>query len=108
MGRESSYRDLIVWQRGIVLVREVYELSSTWPQHEVFGLTHQIRRAAVSIPANIAEGQGRYGTKELHHHLSIAHGSLCELETHLEPVMDFQRSHRSGRAVCKASKAKAT
>jgi four helix bundle protein len=56
---------------------------AAWPRDELFGSTNQIRRAAVSIPANIAEGKGRTGSRELLHHLSIAHGSLCEVETHL-------------------------
>jgi four helix bundle protein len=63
------------------LVSEIYRSTADWPADERFGLTSQLRRAAVSIPANIAEGQGRLGTAEMKHRLSIAHGSLCELET---------------------------
>jgi four helix bundle protein len=59
----------------------VYDISENWPKGEQFGMTSQARRAAVSIPANIAEGQGRSGRKEFRHHVSIAYGSLCELET---------------------------
>ncbi|HEU5430429.1 MAG TPA: four helix bundle protein [Thermomicrobiales bacterium] len=93
MTRERHYRDLIVWQKGVELVREVYLLTSGWPSNERYGLTNQARRAAVSIPANIAEGQGRLGRAELRRALSIAHGSLCELETHLEVAqrLDFSR-----------------
>jgi four helix bundle protein len=64
--------------------REVYEETRKWPKEEVFGLSSQVRRAVVSIPSNIAEGQGRRGSKELVHHLWIAHGSLCEVETQLQ------------------------
>jgi four helix bundle protein len=79
-----SHRDLKVWQEGIGLVEVVYELTSSFPSREQFGLTSQLRRAAFSIPANIAEGCGRTGTKELLHFLSIAQGSLSELDTLIE------------------------
>ena len=79
----QRYRDLIVWQKAMELVEEIYRVTASWPREETFGLTNQVRRAAVSVPANIAEGQGRTGAKEFLHHLSIANGSLCEAETHL-------------------------
>ncbi len=79
----QSYRDLDVWQRSMLLAEEVYTLTKGFPREEMFGLTSQIRRAATSIPANIAEGWGRSGTKEFQHFLNIAMGSLRELETHL-------------------------
>jgi four helix bundle protein len=82
-GAVRSVQDLIVWQRGIDLVEQVYVVSSEWPSSELYGLTNQARRAAISIPANIAEGQGRGSTKEFARFLSIARGSLRELETHL-------------------------
>jgi four helix bundle protein len=63
------------------LVELVYAATRSWPREEVYGLTSQIRRAVVSVPSNIAEGQGRSSPKELLHHLSIAHGSLREMET---------------------------
>jgi four helix bundle protein len=78
-----SYRDLIAWQKAMDLVTGVYTVSAGWPKEEQFGLVNQARRAAVSIPANIAEGQGRRGDKEFLRFLLIAHGSLFELETHL-------------------------
>jgi four helix bundle protein len=78
------YRDLKVWQAGMTLAERCYEATRTFPQEEMFGLTSQIRRAAVSIPANIAEGRGRKGTKDFLKFLSIARGSLAELETHLQ------------------------
>jgi four helix bundle protein len=79
--RIASYRDLIAWQKAMELVNAVYRVTRGWPANEQFGLISQARRAAVSVPANIAEGQGRLGSAELRHHVSIAHGSLCELET---------------------------
>jgi four helix bundle protein len=80
----THYRDLIAWQKAMSLVTCVYEWSKQWPDDERFGLTAQIRRAAVSIPSNIAEGQGRFGNKEFARYLSMAHGSLMELETQLQ------------------------
>ena len=76
-----SYQQLKVWQVGMQLVRAVYLLSDQFPKHEQYGLTSQIRRAAVSVPANIAEGHARDSTKEFLHHVSIAQGSLAEVET---------------------------
>ena len=79
----KSYRDLIAWQKAMDLVEQVHRVTRNWPSDERYELTSQVRRAAVSVPANIAEGQGRSGSKELLHHLSIANGSLHEAETHL-------------------------
>jgi four helix bundle protein len=78
-----SYRDLVVWQKAIELVMLVYTLTKRFPKEEVFGLTSQIRRAAVSVPSNIAEGQGRLTKKDFRHFLGQARGSLLELETQL-------------------------
>ncbi len=78
-----TYRDLSVWQRAVDLVVTVYRVSKRLPKDELYGLTSQIRRAAASIPANIAEGQGRRHTGEFLHFLGVARGSLLELETHL-------------------------
>jgi four helix bundle protein len=80
----KSFRDLRVWQAGIDLVRDVYEVTSTFPRSEVYGLASQMQRAAVSVPSNIAEGHARESTKEYLKHLSIAQASLAELETQLE------------------------
>src|SRR5690242_16757979 len=77
----KSYRDLVAWQKAMDLATLIYDVTHGWPREEMYGLTSQIRRAAVSIPSNIAEGQGRASTKEFIHHLSIARGSLLELET---------------------------
>ena len=79
----ESYRDLEVWQRGIDLVELVYELTSDFPDEEKFGLSAQLRRAATSIPSNIAEGWGRASRNEFLHFLRIARGSLVEVETQL-------------------------
>ncbi len=75
-----SYRDLDVWKKSIALVTASYAATSEFPASERYGLTSQIRRAAISVSANIAEGQGRQGKPEFMHHLSIAKGSLTELD----------------------------
>ena len=79
----QSYRDLLVWQQGMDLAEAGYRLSKSFPREEMFGMTSQIPRAAVSVPANIAEGYGRESRKEYMRFLRIAQGSLKELETHL-------------------------
>lgn len=82
-----SYRDLQVWQRAMTLVVHCYRHTELFPRSELYGLTGQLRRAAVSIPSNIAEGHERQSPKEFLHHLSIASGSLAELETQIELAM---------------------
>lgn len=79
----ESYQDLEVWRRGMNLATSAYVLTKSFPREELFGLTSQIRRAAGSIPANVAEGWARRSTREFQHFLTIANGSLRELETHL-------------------------
>jgi four helix bundle protein len=79
----ESYRDLRVWRESMTLAGACYQLTRDFPRNELFGMTAQIRRAAASIPANIAEGYGREHTKSFIHSLRIAQGSLKELETHL-------------------------
>ncbi len=86
----SNYKQLRVWQNGMELVRRVYRLTRSFPRHEVFGLSSQVQRAAVSIPANIAEGHTRGTTKEFLRYVTIAHGSLAELETLLLTARDLQ------------------
>ena len=76
-----NYRDLIVWQKAMDLVETVYTTTASFPREELYGLTAQLRRAAVSIPSNIAEGQGRQSGRDFRRFLSIAHGSLREVET---------------------------
>jgi four helix bundle protein len=95
----------------MTLVKRVYELSNDFPRDERFGLTGQIRRAAISVPSNIAEGQGRDSTREFLHHLSMAYGSLMEVETQIligldlgyldkEIVSDFMKqSAETGRII---------
>jgi len=79
----ESYEDLVVWQKSIDLVAEIYRIAGKLPSDEQYGLTSQLRRAAVSIPANIAEGFGRWHSNEFVRFLLIANGSLKDVETHL-------------------------
>jgi four helix bundle protein len=75
-----SYRELIAWQKAMKLVTEIYEATQRFPSEERYGLTNQLRRASVSVPSNIAEGQARFSQKEFHHFLSQARGSLVEMK----------------------------
>jgi four helix bundle protein len=79
----QNYRQLMVWQLGMQLAKEAYLLTQKFPKHEVYGLSSQLQRSAVSIPANLAEGHARESTKDFLRHISIAQGSLAETETHL-------------------------
>lgn len=79
----NTHKDLIVWQKAMELVLEVYKATKTYPREELFGLASQMRRAVVSIPSNIAEGYSRIHTRETERFLSISLGSACELETQL-------------------------
>ncbi len=80
----KTYKDLIVWQKSIELVIKIYELTALFPKEEIYGLTSQIRRAAISIPSNIAEGKMRGSEKDYRRFLLIAFGSGAELETQIE------------------------
>ena len=80
----KTFRDLIVWQKSIDLVTNIYKVTTIFPNEELYGLTSQIRRAAVSIPSNIAEGYGRKATNEFVRFLQISMGSLFELKTQIE------------------------
>ena len=80
----QSFRDLAVWQHAMRLVEDVYATTSSFPSSELYGLTSQMRRCAVSIPSNIAEGRGRQSTPDFVKFLTIAYGSLAELQTQLE------------------------
>ena len=78
-----SFRELVVWQKAMDLAETIYSVTGTWPRVEIYGLTSQIRRAAVSVPSNIAEGQGRMTRGEFVQYLGIAYGSLMEVETQM-------------------------
>lgn len=90
MTQIKTYRDLVVWQKSMALVTEVYKLSKSFPKDEVYGLTSQMRRCAVSIPSNIAEGYGRNSTSDYARFLRVAAGSLYELQTQIEIAMNLQ------------------
>ncbi|MEW6381451.1 MAG: four helix bundle protein [bacterium] len=79
----KSYKDLVVWQKAMDLVEMVYQATKGFPREELYGLTNQVRRAAVSVPSNIAEGHARNSTAEYRNFLSMARGSLAEVETQL-------------------------
>ncbi|MBX9680427.1 MAG: four helix bundle protein [Gemmataceae bacterium] len=80
---KSHYKNLLVWQKAVDLVTQVYVVTRSFPREEMFGLTSQIRRCAVSVPSNIAEGQARLTNGEFRQFLGIAKGSLAELDTQL-------------------------
>jgi four helix bundle protein len=83
------YQDLIAWQKAKALATEIYRATEAFPKAEMYGLTSQLRRAAVSVPSNIAEGQGRLTKGEFRHFLGQARGSLLELETQLAIAVDL-------------------
>lgn len=85
-----GYRDLLVWQKSMQLAVEVYKLTSKFAREEVYGLTSQVRRSAISVPSNIAEGHGRLSKKEFRQFLGIAKGSIYELQTQLELAEKLQ------------------
>ena len=80
----ESYRDLIVWQKAMALVTDVYRATDSFPAREIYGLTNQVRRAAVGVPSDIAEGKGRISKKEYVQMLARARGSIYEVQTQLE------------------------
>ena len=80
----KPHKKLNVWQKSIILIQKIYELTRSFPKIEIYGLTNQMRRAAISIPANISEGAARQTKKEFIQFLHVAQGSLSELDTHLE------------------------
>ena len=86
----KTYKDLIVWQKAMYLAEQTYKLTKGFPKEETYGLTSQLRRAVVSVPSNIAEGQARQSTAEFKNFLSIAQGSLAEVETQLLLAIRFE------------------
>ena len=97
-GPYRSHRDLEVWSDGVALVRDVYALTRPWPSDEQFGLTSQVRRAAVSVPSNIAEGWGRHKKGEFDQFLRCARGSLFEVETQLVIAVEIGLAEREDTA----------
>lgn len=91
----NNYKELIVWQKSISLTELVYKMTSCFPDEEKYGLTNQIRRSAVSIASNIAEGAGRNSKKEFRNFLGIANGSLNELNTQLEISKRLELIHKN-------------
>jgi four helix bundle protein len=87
--KTRGYKDLLVWQKAMLLVRNIYLLTRTFPSDERFGLISQMRRAAVSVPSNIAEGQARHSTGEFIQFISHAEGSVAELDTQLTIAVDL-------------------
>ena len=86
----SSFRDLRVWQEAMKLAGQIYKSTASFPKHEIYGLSQQMRRAAVSVPSNIAEGKGHHSNKEFAHFLFHARGSLLELQTQLMIAEELQ------------------
>ena len=94
----KSYKDLIVWQKSIKLVKEIYILTGNFPQNETYGLSSQMKRAAISIPSNIAEGYSRKNLKEYLQFLRVAYGSGAELETQLIIAKDLHKNINYSKA----------
>ncbi len=100
MGKITGYKDLIVWQKAIELVTEIFLLTDPFPRSELYGIVSQMRKAVISIPSNIAEGYGRKSPKEFSQGLSVSYGSALEIETQiivskklkLAPLNSFERS----------------
>ena len=101
----ESYRDLIAWRKAMRLVTDIYGATRAFPREELYGLTNQLRRAAVSVPSNIAEGQARFSRREFHHFLSLARGSLVEMETQLQIAenLGYLRAAETGPLLAEAA-----
>lgn len=97
MSRPKSYRELIVWQKAMALARQAYVISEALPKRETYGLVNQIRRAAVSIASNIAEGYGRLTDTQFRHFLGNARGSLYEMQTQIELAADLGYLDKEGK-----------
>jgi len=103
MATETTHRDLAAWREAMTLVETVYQDTSRFPKDEMFGLAIQMRRAAVSVPSNIAEGAARNSSRELAQFLGIACGSLAELETQIELAIRLGYLQTNAEAVSQAS-----
>jgi len=100
----AGHRDLVAWRKAMALTKDIYDATAAFPKHELYGLVSQIRRAAVSIPSNLAEGYGRNSRTELHQFIGIARGSLAEVETQIELARDLgYLSPDQTRALLKSS-----
>ena len=91
----KSYKDLVVWQKSMSLVTEIYKITRSFPKEEMYGLVYQIRRCAISIASNIAEGYGRQSTTDYVRYLQISRGSLYELQTQLEVCVNIKYVNKS-------------
>jgi four helix bundle protein len=85
----GGHRNLVVWRKSMDLVKDIYRATGDFPKHELYGLVSQLRRAAVSVPSNVAEGYGRNSRNELHQFVGTARGSLAEVETQIELARDL-------------------
>nr|WP_294781541.1 four helix bundle protein [uncultured Flavobacterium sp.] len=100
----KTFRDLLIWQRSMNLVTEIYQITNSFPKEEIYGLSSQIRRSSISIPSNIAEGYGRNGNTELLRFLNISISSLFEMQTQLEIsfnlkyITEYQFSKTNGES----------
>ncbi|GAA6767559.1 four helix bundle protein [Flavobacterium sp. CGRL1] len=100
----KTFRDLLIWQKSMNLVTEIYQLTNSFPKEEIYGLSSQIRRSSISIPSNIAEGYGRNGNTELLRFLNISISSLFEMQTQLEIsfnlkyITEYQFSKTNGES----------
>ena len=90
MGKIKTYRDLNIWNTGIGLVKDIYKLTEKFPKHEMYGLVSQMRRSAISIPSNVAEGFRRHHNKEYRQFLYVSLGSCAELETQLTIAKELE------------------
>ena len=97
--KTKSFKDLIVWQKAYRLVLEIYKITKTFPKSETYGLVQQIRRAAISIPSNIAEGFNRFHNKEYRQFLYIALGSCAELETQIEIATELNYINEDNKKI---------
>lgn len=91
----KTYRDLLVWQKSMTFVTNIYQVIKTFPKEEIYGLTSQIRRCAISIPSNIAEGYGRNSTNDYIRFLQISMGSIFEIQTQLEIAKNLDYLNKS-------------